>query len=183
MDINQQLSTHYKLKDLIGTSTGISNIPSAAYLPNLKALAKVLELLREIGPFTIISGFRSPAVNAAVGGADQSYHSEGLAADIVPTSMSPRDFWNYIHNNPRYRNAVGEYALKEAKGNVHVSTPTPSKVAVPLYETNGVYSRVSVAFNEAYKLASANKYLILGGLGVGLIGLAVFLRRKYAQPQ
>lgn len=181
MDLDQQLSSSYTVRDLIGTSTGIPNIPSEAYLPNLTALAELLDFLKEIDDFTIESGFRSPAVNSAVGGADYSYHSDGLAADIIPKTMSARDFWSYIHNNPRYRNAVGEYALKEDRNtpNIHVSTPTTAKVAFDLVETSpGVYVRSNIPFDDSYKLPSAAPVLIFGVLGIGLVLFTLYRVRK-----
>jgi hypothetical protein len=44
----------------------------------------------ELGqPLGITSGFRSSAYNAGVGGAKNSYHTKGLAADIDMTGMTP----------------------------------------------------------------------------------------------
>lgn len=49
-------------------------------------LVDVLERIRAISgkPLTIVSGYRSPATNAAVGGARHSQHLYGRAADIPP---------------------------------------------------------------------------------------------------
>ena len=54
-------------------------------------LAHQLQVIRdEIGvPITINSGYRSPSHNAAVGGAKNSYHVKGMAADLV-TSLPPQ---------------------------------------------------------------------------------------------
>lgn len=40
-----------------------------------------------VGPFRVNSGFRSPALNEAVGGAEKSQHCKGEAADIYPVDM------------------------------------------------------------------------------------------------
>ena len=46
------------------------------------------------GGISILSGYRSPAHNVAVGGAPQSYHLDGLAADIHCTGVvSPRQIF------------------------------------------------------------------------------------------
>lgn len=42
-------------------------------------------------PIQVSSGYRSPAVNAAVGGARDSAHVRGLAADITTPGMTPKD--------------------------------------------------------------------------------------------
>lgn len=56
-------------------------------------LLTLLEQLRaEIGqPVYITSGYRCPAHNKAVGGAKDSFHMKGMAADIVVPKHSPFD--------------------------------------------------------------------------------------------
>ena len=86
--INKQLklSQHFTLGELCKTSvkTADGNIPSHVHIENLKRLTKWLEALRErVGvPIIINSGYRSPAVNRAVGGVPTSNHLTGCAVDI-----------------------------------------------------------------------------------------------------
>jgi hypothetical protein len=48
-------------------------------------------------PVLITSGYRSPTLNAAVGGSRNSQHCEGLAADfIAPTFGTPRAIARYF---------------------------------------------------------------------------------------
>nr|DAH85499.1 MAG TPA: peptidase [Caudoviricetes sp.] len=64
----------------------ISNQPDAKQAENLRKLIdKVLQPLREAygKPIRINSGFRSAALNAAVGGVKTSHHVKGQAADIT----------------------------------------------------------------------------------------------------
>ena len=85
------LSEHFKLEELCKTKTGIENVPNEAQVENLKRLCRWLEQLRRRwnnlygegdDPIVINSGFRSPAVNKAVGGVSTSNHLTGCAADI-----------------------------------------------------------------------------------------------------
>ena len=108
VDINKQarLSEHFTLGELCKTSakTADKNIPSHIHIENLKRLCGWLEMLRsewnkrygycpaEIAenaekslceePIIINSGYRSEAVNKAVGGVSGSNHLTGCAVDI-----------------------------------------------------------------------------------------------------
>ena len=75
------LSEHFELGELTKTKTGISNVPNEEQVNNLKRLCGWLEKLRKRwndlygdgdDPIIINSGFRSPEVNKAVGGATLS---------------------------------------------------------------------------------------------------------------
>ena len=81
-----KLSEHFKLGELTKTSAkGIDNTPSHAAVLNLKNLCENwLEPLREKSGGTILinSGYRSEAVNKAIGGVKGSNHLSGCAVDI-----------------------------------------------------------------------------------------------------
>jgi zinc D-Ala-D-Ala carboxypeptidase len=71
----------------IASRQGIPNIPSAAQLANLEDLCTtLLEPARALlaCPLHVDSGYRSPAINTLVGGASDSAHLDGRAADIIP---------------------------------------------------------------------------------------------------
>ena len=85
------LSEHFSLAELCKTRTGIENVPNEAQVENLKRLCRWLERLRKRwndlygdgdDPIIINSGFRSEAVNKAVGGVPTSNHLTGCAVDI-----------------------------------------------------------------------------------------------------
>ena len=93
--INKQarLTEHFTLGEMCKTSakTADGNIPSHVHIENLKRLCGWLEMLRDEwnrrygegnDPIIINSGYRSEAVNKAVGGAKGSNHLTGCAADI-----------------------------------------------------------------------------------------------------
>lgn len=84
------LSAHFKLSEMIQSNTalklGIKNLPTRQEFMNMKALCeRRLEQLRSYVrcPVFISSGFRNKQLNAAVGGAENSYHTRGMAADII----------------------------------------------------------------------------------------------------
>lgn len=81
-----KLSPNFTLAELTVTNTGLFNSPNAERLANLVSLASTLEKVRSaLGgkPIIISSGYRSEAVNAAVKGARNSAHIQGLAADFT----------------------------------------------------------------------------------------------------
>jgi uncharacterized protein YcbK (DUF882 family) len=62
-------------------------------LPNILQLAKNLQVLRDaVGKsISITSGYRSPQHNKKIGGAKDSQHVKGLAADIKVSGMTPKE--------------------------------------------------------------------------------------------
>lgn len=92
-----KLSEHFTLEELTFSATAqrkqIDNNPPAEVLENMKRLAAGLEEVRAaLGnkPMRINSGYRSPKLNRAVGGARLSAHMAGYAADFVcPEFGSP----------------------------------------------------------------------------------------------
>jgi hypothetical protein len=82
-----KVTAHFTASELTTTSTGLENEPTTNEIwCNLTRLCcTVLEPLRAlVGPLRVNSGYRSEAVNAAVGGSNNSAHLSGRAADIVP---------------------------------------------------------------------------------------------------
>jgi uncharacterized protein YcbK (DUF882 family) len=62
-------------------------------LPNIIQLAKNLQVLRDaVGKsISITSGYRSPQHNKKIGGAKDSQHVKGMAADIKVAGMTPKE--------------------------------------------------------------------------------------------
>lgn len=82
------LTDHFALAEFI--SRDGAPVP-AELMDNVRELAEQLEVLRAaIGkPIRIVSGYRSPAHNAKVGGAKSSQHMLAKAADIRVLGMVP----------------------------------------------------------------------------------------------
>ena len=88
-----RLTPHFTLAELTATRHG-RNDPGPAEIEALRALAvHVLEPLRvALGlAVHVDSGFRCPAVNAAVKGAPNSQHMRGEAADIWVSGLAHED--------------------------------------------------------------------------------------------
>ena len=91
-----KLTEHFTLAEMTKTSVNLKNVPNEAQIENLKRVCRWLEQLRSRynerygdgdDPIVINSGYRSPAVNKAVGGAPTSNHLTGCAADIRVSGM------------------------------------------------------------------------------------------------
>lgn len=92
------LSEHFSLEEFTVSQTAsrqhLDNTPPPGVVDNLRVLSVALERVRTLlaRPLIINSGYRSPAVNAAVGGAATSAHLKGWAADFIcPSFGSPLD--------------------------------------------------------------------------------------------
>jgi len=89
-----KLSEHFTLAELTVTNhRTLENTPDAAALANLKRLALFLEQVKTaLGGRAVMisSGYRSKAVNDAVGSKDTSQHRIGCAADFRVPGMTPR---------------------------------------------------------------------------------------------
>ena len=99
-----KLSTNFSYEELTTSShRGLDNTPNDVQLSNLKHTAWQMELVRHIlgdRPIHINSGFRSEAVNAAVGGSKTSAHSLGHAVDFIcPAFGTPIDIAHAIMNS------------------------------------------------------------------------------------
>lgn len=111
---------YFTLEELCATKTGITNIPSWQAVENLKALVNnVLDPIREAWgkPIIVTSGFRSPEVNKAVGGARTSDHlcnRTSSAADITAGSseLNKLLFDLIISSNVKYKQLIDESNYK-----------------------------------------------------------------------
>ena len=125
-----QFSENFALAELIISETAkrreIPNKPTPEQIENLRALAEnVLQPVRDYfkRPIYVSSGFRSLRVNNAVGGAPNSQHTRGEAADIDNdnTSVMNSDIFNFIKNNLEFDQLIWEYGNDTNPAWVHVS--------------------------------------------------------------
>lgn len=72
----------------------VGDTVSPQIILNLTHLAVKLEKVRELlgnRRMTITSGFRTPEHNKAIGGAKNSYHLKGMAADFTVEGLTPQE--------------------------------------------------------------------------------------------
>lgn len=72
-----------------------NSLPPANLLPNLLSIAIIANMLRcRFGhPLRILSAYRSPRYNSAIGGAVNSMHLQGRALDLAPSDPTKIRHW------------------------------------------------------------------------------------------
>lgn len=121
MSTDIQLTKHFKLSEFISSDTAsrlhIDNTPSLEVVTNLQQLCfHVLEPMRNWFdvPITISSGYRSPALNKAVGGVPNSQHLTGQAADIhLPSIDVGKEWFNWIKDNLDFDQLIFEQSIPD----------------------------------------------------------------------
>jgi hypothetical protein len=125
-----QLSDHFSYAELTRSTTavrkGISNSPTKEHAANLVQLCnEVLEPLRKLygRPIRISSGYRSPALNKAVGGSASSHHCYGMAVDIDQGNPAENmKIFNLLKAYGTFTQLIYEFGnLEDGPDWVHVS--------------------------------------------------------------
>jgi zinc D-Ala-D-Ala carboxypeptidase len=122
-----QLTKNFYLSEFITSQTAsrlnLDNTPSKTVIKNLKLLAeKILQPIRDAfdKPVIISSGYRSLAVNRAVGSTDKSQHVKGEAADFEIPSVDNYELAQWIHKNLNYDQLILEFYTGGNSGWIHV---------------------------------------------------------------
>ena len=127
---------YFTLKELCasaeGAALGIKNEPSKAALTNLESLVlNILDPLRAAwgGGIIVTSGYRSAALNKAVGGSTTSAHRYGYAADIVPADGRISVFKAFVVKWLKDNQVNFDQYIDEVGGGsewVHIGIKSPS---------------------------------------------------------
>ena len=95
---------YFQLSEFLESETamtlGIENFPSWDEVERMKKFTnEVLDVIRSHWgqPLLLSSGYRVPALNAAVGGSPTSDHQNGLAVDIKLPTWSKRELSELYH--------------------------------------------------------------------------------------
>ena len=154
-----QITTHFSLAEFTRSESakrhGVSNDPTPEHLMNITVLCnQVLEPVRvKFGPLNISSGYRSKTLNHFIGGAMNSDHSFGRAADIdqddLPTDYTNNDIFHFIKDNLKFKQLIAEFPVNGKLGWVHVS-----------YDANNLKNEILIATN---KIAGRTNYVTYKG--------------------
>ena len=120
--------TNFTFKELVKTDAGLDNIPNDMnVLSNICRLAAFLQTIRnELHlPIIVNSAYRSPEVNAKVGGVSSSYHVKGLAADIKCADMDK--LLTILHSHLMEIDQLGIYYNSTTQLWYHVGLPEEGK--------------------------------------------------------
>lgn len=146
------LTPHFTLGEMTSSSAAqslsLDNTPTPDALQRLVLTAKMLERVRAFlqAPVTVTSGYRSRAVNAAVGGVTSSDHAQGLAADIVaPGHGTPYEIAKALapHINAL---GIGQIIYESVGGKrwVHLSVRVPDKPVNRVITVHGSKTLVGI---------------------------------------
>ena len=125
-----KLSEHFTLEELTVSPTakklGLPNNPTPEHIENMKYVCeKILEPVRvHFGkPVQINSSYRSPAVNAKVGGSETSQHSNGEAVDFEIPGIDNKTVADWVGDNLIFDQIILEFYTKgdKSSGWVHCS--------------------------------------------------------------
>ena len=132
----EQFTKNFSYDELIASATakrlGLDNIPTPEEKEKLRQLAEdILQPIRDAwkSPIVVTSGYRSEAVNKAVGGVSNSQHRLGEAADIkVGGKDRNRKLFNFIYKliakgDIKVGQLIDEYSYSW----IHISLPRKGK--------------------------------------------------------
>jgi hypothetical protein len=133
-----KLSEHLDLAEVTRSDSakrkGIDNTPTPEHLENFKKLAQnIFEPIRKhFGvPIHISSGYRSKALNTAIGGSLTSQHCSGEAIDIdmdgSANGVTNKMVFEFIKANLNFDQLIWEFGTKDAPDWVHVSFESTGK--------------------------------------------------------
>lgn len=128
INLNMELSADFKLWEFVTSTTadqnGIKNVPTEKEIANLRVLCrKILQPARKaLGPLKISSGFRSETLNRFVGGASNSDHRLGYAADIIPYNSETKRLAEWVVKNcQEFDQVILEFGTVKKPNWIHLS--------------------------------------------------------------
>lgn len=125
-------------KSSTGKSLGLDNTPNDEIKSHLEELISVIDKIREewteivkknnwgSPAIYVHSGYRSEAVNKAIGGSKTSEHMLGYAVDFEPVNQKNLEFWKFMvdylkRNNIPFSQLINEKPICGVPSWIHFS--------------------------------------------------------------
>lgn len=112
MNANDYIVPNFKYGEFWSNSkSGIRIEPPKEYFNSIKLIAEELQIVRDLigKPIIVISGYRTPEWNKICGGANESYHMKGMAADTRASGMNIIKYALYVLRFTTKFNGIGIY--------------------------------------------------------------------------
>jgi zinc D-Ala-D-Ala carboxypeptidase len=123
--ISKHISYNEGVRSATATKLKINNIPESDVFKNMVLVAEeVFEPLREWAkhPINVNSFYRSPKLNAAIGGSQYSSHMSGQAIDISTLGKKTNgELFEYIKEKLDFDQLIWEFGSDESPKWIHVS--------------------------------------------------------------
>lgn len=144
---------YFSIEELCKSNTatirGIDNTPTEEHRKHLQELIdNILNPLREAwgSAIRVNSGYRSPALNKAVGGSSTSAHSLGYAADLSPVNGKMREFKEFVKKwlkSRKFDQYINEFKGKSEWVHIGYKNSNGYQRKQYLIFRNGKYSYIS----------------------------------------
>lgn len=124
------MSKYFTMSEMTYSATarkkGIDNSPNAEIKSHLEELMEVLDRIREDwgSPIIVSSGYRCERLNKVIGGAKNSAHLYGYAADLQPKNGENKKFLRFLeqwvlNNQQPWDQIISEYPVNGVPAWIH----------------------------------------------------------------
>ncbi|MBN3958882.1 D-Ala-D-Ala carboxypeptidase family metallohydrolase [Nostoc sp. NMS8] len=153
VDLDMNLSANFKLWEFVISPTAdllrADNTPTPGEIKNLERLCQqILQPARDaLGALKINSGFRSGELNRAVGGARNSAHRQGFAADVVPVNVGTKKLAKWVNDNREFDQIILEFGSLDNPRWIHLSADPRNRKEVLRATSSGggtVYNDIQI---------------------------------------
>jgi zinc D-Ala-D-Ala carboxypeptidase len=126
MNLTPNFTLEEMTRSMYAIRNDIDNTPSQEIVNNLTQICKLLETIRNYANMavSVTSGYRCLELNKAIGGASNSQHVLGQAADIHIKGFTTEQAYRMIKGMVLNGEITVGQVIQEFDNWVHISTPT-----------------------------------------------------------